>query len=125
MDKTRKHFTQDYLVGKVKAEIERRLCAEGDECDKVTKVVDAAMSCLAMFTFKYPSLLKFDGLRSADKTARLNIKRLFGVTKVPCDTHMRTVLDKVSPGVIGPAFKVLFALLQRANLLNHYLFLDK
>jgi len=125
MHKTRKYFTQDYLIHKVKTVIESNLVKEVDNPKKVIKIRDSVMSGLAMFTFKYPSLLEFDKLRSTDVTKRLNIEKLFTITNLPCDTHMRTILDEVSPKIISSSFKALFVILQRANILNQYLFLDK
>ena len=55
-------------------------------------IINHLMSACAMFAFKFPSLLQFDQ-RGRDES-RDNLKRLFGIEKVPSDTHMREELDK-------------------------------
>lgn len=40
---------------------------------------------------------------------------------IPSDTQMRKRLDLLSPSVLRPAFTRLFALLQRAKILEHFL----
>ena len=57
---------------------------------------DVLMSGLAVFSLKYPSLLKFDEQRN-EARIRANLKALYGVQQAPCDTQMRSVLDRVDP----------------------------
>lgn len=125
MDKTRKHFTQDYLVYRVRRAVKEKLEAEACYAKKVTQILNSMMSGLGVFTFKYPSLLKFDELRNEKEGERKNIETLFGVIRVPSDTHMRSTLDEASPEVLQSSFKILLSLLQRAKILEQYLFMDK
>ena len=88
---------------------------------------DHLMCGLALFGLKFPSLLKFDEGRN-DKVIRHNLKSLYGVERAPCDTYLRERLDEVDPALLRPAYKALFALLQRGKGLedftvfgNHYL----
>lgn len=64
---------------------------------------DVLMSGLAVFSLKYPSLLKFDEHRN-EARIRANLKSLYGVEKAPCDTQMRSVLDRVDPIEIRAPF---------------------
>ena len=42
------------------------------------------MAAFAMFSLKSPSLLAFDKER-----AEGNVETVYGIARVPCDTHMR------------------------------------
>ncbi len=57
------------------------------------------MSAFAMFSLKSPSLLAFDKER-----AEGNLATIYGIERVPCDTHMREILDPVSPEWLRPVF---------------------
>jgi hypothetical protein len=85
-------------------------------------LVDALMSGLAVFGLKYPSLLKFDEERH-ERTVRHNLSRLYGVERAPCDTQLREILDPVDPQQLRPAYKALFAKLQRGKGLAPYAYL--
>ena len=80
-------------------------------------LVDGLMSAVAMFSLKDPSLLAFDGRRNDD-----NLKNLFGVQHVPCDTHMREILDPVDPESLRPLFRDVFRELQRGKVLEPFVF---
>jgi hypothetical protein len=53
---------------------------------------DILMSALAMFSLKAPSILDFE-TRTRQESG--NLKKVFDIERIPCDTQMRTVLDKV------------------------------
>ena len=72
-----------------------------------------------MFSLKAPSLLAFDKER-----AEGNLHTIYGIERVPCDTHMREILDPVSPKWLRPAFKSVFRQLQRGKALEAMMFLD-
>lgn len=57
-------------------------------------LTDALMSAFAMFSLKDPSLLAFDQRRSDE-----NIKAIYHINTIPCDTHLRTILD---PAIVHP-----------------------
>ena len=80
---------------------------------------DALMSAFAMFSLKAPSLLAFDKER-----AEGNLHTIYGIEQVPCDTHMREILDPVSPTWLRPVFKSVFRHLQRGKALEPMAFLD-
>jgi hypothetical protein len=82
-------------------------------------LTDALMSAFAMFSLKAPSLLAFDKER-----AEGNLHTIYGIERVPCDTHMREILDPVSPKVLRPVFKSIFRQLQRGKALEPMVFLD-
>ena len=74
-----------------------------------------------MFQLKSPSLLQFDkGVHSdEDTTLADNLKRLFWLSEVPCDSQMRSILDQVSPAAIRPAFRAMHSTVQRARILEN------
>jgi hypothetical protein len=72
-----------------------------------------------MFSLKAPSLLAFDKERTEG-----NLHTIYGIARVPCDTHMREILDPVSPKWLRPVFKSIFRQLQRGKALEAMTFLD-
>jgi len=82
-------------------------------------LADALMSAFAMFSLKAPSLLAFDKER-----AEGNLHTIYGIEQVPCDTHMREILDPVSPKWLRPVFKSVLRQLQRGKALEPMAFLD-
>jgi hypothetical protein len=82
-------------------------------------LADALMAAFAMFSLKAPSLLAFDKERVED-----NLHTIYGIERVPCDTHMREILDPVSPKWLRPVFKSVFQQLQRGKALEPLEFLD-
>lgn len=84
-----------------------------------TPLADHLMSGIAIFILKYPSLLQFDQSRSCGNT-QANLKTLYGVDHIPCDTQLRTRLDAVNPEDLRFAFTSLFSLLQRGKVLEAF-----
>jgi hypothetical protein len=82
------------------------------------------MSGLALFGLKFPSLLQFDQ-GFDDDAAKHNLKTLYQVDRVPCDTYMRERLDEVDPQLLRPAFTDLFSLIQRGKVIEDYKFLNE
>ncbi len=75
----------------------------------------------AMMQMKISSLLRFD--KEREEPVRIhNLQHLFDVKegRVPCDTHMRTVLDPVSPCWFQKPYKKLFSRFQRSGYLKKY-----
>jgi hypothetical protein len=81
------------------------------------------MSGFGMFSLKDSSLLEFDDRRSKDE----NLRKIYGLEKVPSDTQMRTIVDPVSPEEIKPIFKDVYqvvkqnGVLEKMKFLGHYL----
>jgi hypothetical protein len=78
---------------------------------------DALMAAFAMFSLKCPSLLSFDRDR-----ADPNIRRLYHVGRIPCDTSMREILDGVDPAEIRSIFVDVFRCLQRGKVLERFVY---
>ena len=115
--KERKHLSADALFHLVRNGFASIPDARGEDVD--IALTDALMSAFAMFSLKAPSLLAFDKER-----AEGNLHTIYGIERVPCDTHMREILDSVSPKVLRPLFKSVFGQLQRGKALEPMAFLD-
>ena len=81
-------------------------------------LTDALMSGFAMFSLKDSSLLEFDQRR----VKGANLKRIYGLKNIPSDTHMRTILDPVSPDALKPLFKDGLEYLRQARVLGRLKF---
>lgn len=82
---------------------------------------DVLMSGLAVFGLKFPSLLKYDQHREVIDT---NLKTLYHIHRPPSDTYLRERLDELDPKFLRPAFKKIFANLQRGKCLEEFEFLN-
>ena len=115
--KARKHLSADALFHLVRSGFATIPDPRGEDVD--ISLTDALMSAFAMFSLKAPSLLAFDKER-----AEGNLHTIYGIERVPCDTHMREILDPVSPKVLRPVFTSVFRQLQRGKALEPMAFLD-
>src|SRR6267378_2479340 len=115
--KERKHLSADALFHVVRSGFATIPDSRGEDVD--ISLTDALMSAFAMFSLKAPSLLAFDKER-----AEGNLHTIYGIERVPCDTHMREILDPVSPKWLRPVFKSVFGQLQRGKALEEMVFLD-
>jgi hypothetical protein len=85
-------------------------------------VADALMSGFAMFSLKDPSLLAFDHRR---KNESHNLRTIYGIKEIPCDTQMRAIVDPVPPDELRPAHNAAFSALQRGKALERMVYLDE
>jgi hypothetical protein len=83
---------------------------------------DILMSGLAVFGLKFPSLLQYDQNR---KILDQNLLNLYHIHRPPSDTYLRERLDELDPSFIRPAFKKIFAQIQRGKCLERFEFLDE
>ena len=113
--RVRKHLSADALYALLRRGFGRISDPRGRE--GTISLTDALMSGFALFVLKDPSLLAFDERRSDQ-----NLRNLFGITQVPCDTRMREVLDLVDPEQLRPAFNAVFRQLQRGKALEPLVF---
>jgi hypothetical protein len=90
--------------------------------NKTISLSDALMSGFAMFSLKDSSLLEFDQRRQAKDE---NLKAVYGIEHIPCDTHLRTILDSVEPAGLRPIFKDILRLVERNHFLTQMVFMNK
>jgi hypothetical protein len=120
MGQLRKKLSAPGLLGTVRKSF--RSIVDSRREESPIPLSDALMSGLAVFSLKYPSLLQFDRQRS-DPAEAHNLRTLYGVEQAPCDTQMRTIVDKVESRALRPAFKAIFSNLQRGKVLESYTYL--
>jgi hypothetical protein len=73
---------------------------------------DALMLALAIFQLKDPSLLAFDRRRREEPE---NLHTIYGITNIPCDRQVRTLLDPVELPLLRTPFLLVFRQLQRGK----------
>ena len=113
--KTRKRLSFDPLIRQIRDRAVQLPDARSRDGDY--SVADAVMSAVAMFSLKDPSLLAFQERRNDE-----NMKNLFHIKQVPCDTQMREILDPLRPDLIRPMFNDVFRSLQRGKVLERLVF---
>jgi len=116
--KIRKHLSASGLFDLVYSGFEK--VTDHRIGDVKIALTDALMSGFAMFSLKDPSLLAFDKRREQDG----NLKRIYKLESVPCDTQMRTILDDVDLDEVKPSFKDIFRQAQRGKILEDFAFID-
>ena len=115
--KARKHLSADRLFHLVRsggATLPEPRWDGGD-----ISLPDARMSAFAMFSRKAPSLLAFDTER-----AEGHVPPIYGMQRVPCDTHRREILEPVSPKWLRPVCTSVLGQLQRGKALEELVLLD-
>jgi len=85
---------------------------------KIISMNDFLMSSYAIFSLKYPSLLRFD--QQSKEDIGHNIKALFDIEHLPSDTHLRDIMDEVNPKHLRRIFTSLFAEVQKTKVLSNY-----
>jgi len=113
----RKHLSADALFRLIRTGFAN--LPDHRSSDAEISLTDALMAAFAMFSLKSPSLLAFDKER-----AEGNLETIYGIERVPCDTHMREILDPMSPESLRPLFKSVFRQLQRGKALEPMAFLE-
>jgi Transposase DDE domain len=116
----RKHLCADALVALLRGRFSK--IKDPRPGNTTISLTDALMSAYAMFALKDCSLLAFDERRQNDTD---NLRSLYTIERVPCDTQMRVILDPVSPEELRPAFQDVFRQVQRGKVLESYRYLDE
>ena len=106
----RKHLNADTLLALVRKDFQTIPDLRADNA-KIS-LDDALMSALAMFQLKDSSLLDFDKRRREEPE---NLHTVFGITIIPCDSQMRTILDPLALIFLRAAFLTVFRQVQRGK----------
>jgi hypothetical protein len=69
---------------------------------------DIGLAAFSMFFTQCESFLQYQR-RFVAKGIRSNCETLFGIAKIPTDTHIRQMLDEVDPSSMGDAFSTVIA----------------
>jgi hypothetical protein len=83
------------------------------------RMPDAALGAFGIFFTQSPSFLEYQR-RLQENKGRTNVHTLFGVTKIPCDNHIRTLLDPIAPSHFDPVFIEVFARLAQHHLFDRF-----
>jgi len=113
--KERKHLSADALFSGVRSLF--ATIPDDRRNEAAITLTDALMAGFAMFSLKCPSLLDFDQQR-----AEGNLRTIYGIERVPCDSYMRELLDGVAPDSLRPLFTGVFRQLQRGKALEEMVF---
>ncbi|NTV59570.1 MAG: transposase [Deltaproteobacteria bacterium] len=117
--RVRKHLSADALLRTVGGCFNKVADHRTDDAD--ISLHDALMSGYAVFSLKAPSLLAFDKQRQEEEN---NLRSIFHIRRIPCDTQMRTVLDGVNPEQLRRSYKAVFSRLQRGKALEEMEYLN-
>jgi uncharacterized membrane-anchored protein YhcB (DUF1043 family) len=106
----RKHLNADALLELVRRDFQQ--VPDHRASNAKISLADALMSALAMFQLKDASLLDFDNRRKEEPE---NLHTMFGIKDIPCDSQMRTILDRVELSHLRDPFRSVFHQLQRGK----------
>lgn len=118
----RKHLSADGLLKVIRHGLKREQFPDFSRSEYSWE--DCIMSGLAIFGFKFPSLLQFEKQKTAEPLIRRNLRTLYGVSNAPSDTCLRERLDRIDPRQLRRSFKQVFAWLQRGKALEKYRYID-
>ena len=92
------------------------------DCNRATSFSarDCLMSALAIFTFKFPSMLQFDTASYRNQKLIANLRNLFGVERAPTDSTLRRRIDEIDFKHIHRALRAAFGWLRRNRLLDPF-----
>jgi hypothetical protein len=89
----------------------------------VYTMADAAMAAFSVFFMQSPSFLAHQK-RLAEGHGRSNCQSLFEMDRIPCDNHIRALLDPVEPQHFFPVFDAAFGALRDHGGLDAFRRLD-
>lgn len=114
----RQHLNADAMI----ATLRQRFAALPDTRTAPTySLADTLMAGFALFALKDPSLLAFDKRR---RDPNSNLRTIYGIERVPCDSQLREILDPVDPQTLRPCFTDLFRHLQRGKALETFVYYE-
>ncbi|MTI11776.1 transposase [Sansalvadorimonas verongulae] len=118
--KSRKHLCADSLIRLIHETLSQVPDHRPNRVKGKITLTDAFMSAFAMMHLKYATLLDFDR-EARTEELQYNLSHLYRVQgRIPCDTHMREILDPVDPIELRKPYKKLFAQVQRGGQLDAF-----
>ena len=79
-----------------------------NHCKEKISLSDAIMSGLAVMHMKCPSLLDFDQECENPRVVH-NLHHMYGIQRIPSNTHLREMLDPIETDYFRPFFTSLFS----------------
>jgi hypothetical protein len=111
------------LLGSLEAAGEKIPDQRRNGCNLKYRLLDGIKSAFAVFFFQHPSLLDFQRAMK-ERKKRNNVETLFGVTEIPSDNQIRTLLDGIEPGTLGEVFGQTLRTADEAGVIQPYRVLD-
>ncbi len=108
--KVRKHLNADSLIAAIRRDFQNIPDIRG--ANSKISLDDVLMSAFAMFQLKDQSLLAFDMRRREEEH---NLHKIYGLTHIPCDSQMRTILDQLPLSALRAPFLSVFSQVQRGK----------
>ena len=87
-------------------------------------VMDAGLSVLSCMFYKSSSLLNYQRMLKK-RFHKSNLETQFGVTEIPSDNQIRSIISAIAPDEFAPVFKNYLHRLQRSKYLDRFRFSDK
>jgi len=113
---TLRHF--DDLIGSIR----RRFSSLPDQRtgkNKKYTMEDIALSAFSVFYTQCPSFLAAQKAMEENK-GQSNARSLFRIGQIPCDNHIRDMLDEVAPEELYPIYDEIFEGLREAGVLTSF-----
>lgn len=83
------------------------------------EIADAGLGAFSVFFTQCASFLEYQEEMNRLK-GRSNAENLFGMRNIPSDSHIRSLLDPVSPKLLSPLYRLVFARLEAAGVLEPF-----
>ena len=83
------------------------------------RMTDIALSAFSVFFTQCPSFLAHQKAMQKAKGEN-NAQSLFGIQEIPCDNHIREMLDPVSPQALYPLYEEVYESLKQKGVLEAY-----
>jgi len=84
------------------------------QTDSVYPMADIGLAAFSVFFMQSPSFLSHQR-HLEEGYGRSNCQTLFGLKKIPCDNHIRALLDPAEPALLDPVFSTVLDELQRVD----------
>ena len=95
-----------------------------NHCKEKISLSDAIMSGLAVMHMKCPSLLDFDQECENPRVVH-NLHHMYGIQRIPSDTHLREMLDPIETDYFRPFFTSLFSYVQSSKRLKKFKYFEE
>ena len=83
------------------------------------RIADAALGAFGIFFSQSPSFLDYQR-RLEHHRGQNNARNLLGSEQIPCDNHIRKLLDPIAPDVLDGVFLEVFEALEEHRLLSPF-----
>jgi hypothetical protein len=91
--------------------------------NKTYEIKEVVLAAFSVFFTQCPSFLEHQSLMKKKK-GKDNALSLFGLTKIPSDNHIRTLLDPIPASTVFVTFKTVWEWLTKNQIISHFKYLD-